>query len=267
MTDRIGHYPLQVRVGEVERLAQQDLAFLPHTLDMIEAIGVAEGWHCVDLGSGPKGITDVLSKRVGSSGKVIGLDYDEQFVEIGASNAAPNTEFVVGDAFRPTLAAGEFDMTHARFLASTSGHPDLLVKEAARLLRPGGCAAFQEAVVGSLQCYPRHPAWDRLRELLYALMPETEGADPAAPRIYRLLRQAGFQDIQFRPVMVGVRAGDPWQEYVPETVESVREPLLERGLSDTLELDRVLAECRAHLDDPDTIWTSFTVLQIWGTKP
>lgn len=268
MDRRTGHYPLQLREGEVDRLAQQDLAFARHTARMLRDIGVAEGWHCLDLGCGPKGLTDVLSNVVGPSGRVIGLDFDAEFIEMAKANSAANTKFTVGDAYRTQLEGDQFDLVHTRFLASTAGEPETLVPEAARLARPGAIVAFQEAIVDSLQCFPPHPAWDRLHNILYSLMPETKAKNPAAARIYQLLRAEGFQDLHFVPVSVGVTSGDPWQDYLPETVESVRGPIMERGLmASEQELDETLAECRAHLDQPDTIWNSFTVLQIWGTKP
>ena len=59
----------------------QGAAMAPDTEVMLNRIGVSEGWSCLDLGCGPRGITDLLSIRVGASGRVVGLDMDEQFLE------------------------------------------------------------------------------------------------------------------------------------------------------------------------------------------
>jgi len=68
-----GHYPIERREGEMERLHIQAAAIAPDCHIMLERIVVGEGWACIDLGCGPGGITAMLSARVGRSGRVIGL--------------------------------------------------------------------------------------------------------------------------------------------------------------------------------------------------
>ena len=43
----------------------------PDTLVMLDRIGVKSGWACLDIGCGPRGITDLLSERVGANGRVV----------------------------------------------------------------------------------------------------------------------------------------------------------------------------------------------------
>jgi len=94
------------------------------------------------------------------------------------------------------------------------------------------------------------------------------GADISlARRSYRLLRAAGLADVQYRPFLVGVRAGDPWIDYLPATVESLRATVVGRGLMGEAALADTLAACRAHLARPDTVFTSYTVVQVWGRTP
>jgi hypothetical protein len=94
------------------------------------------------------------------------------------------------------------------------------------------------------------------------------GADVhLARRLYWLARHAGLTDVQFRPFLVGVRAGDPMVDYLPATVESLRTTVIRLGLLAESELDAALAECRQHLRDPDTVSTLYAVAQVWGHKP
>ena len=74
-----GNYPIQHRKGEIERLHIQADAIAPDAGVMLDRIGVQPGWTCLDLGCGPRGITDLLSERVGAGGRVVGLDKDEEF--------------------------------------------------------------------------------------------------------------------------------------------------------------------------------------------
>lgn len=260
-----GQYPIERRAGEVERLRLQNEAWAPDTAAMLDAIGVAPGWHCLDLACGPGGITDVLAERVGANGKVTGLDGDRDFLEIAKGWGPEGVDYIYGDAYETGLPDASFDMVHMRFIASTAGAPDKLITEALRILKPGGTLAMQEATFSTLRCYPPHPAWDGLIDLFSASFPGHEG-EPIAHQLYRKLRAAGCQDVHYRPCVVGTRSGDPWQDYLPATVESLRGPLLSRNIIEEEKLDTLLSECRQHLSDPDTVFSSVTCVQVWGKK-
>ncbi|MGH2357144.1 MAG: class I SAM-dependent methyltransferase [Candidatus Limnocylindria bacterium] len=261
-----GRYPIERRAGEIERLRIQGEAMALDAAIMLDQIGVGPGWRCLDLGCGPGGITDLLSVRVGPTGRVVGLDTDPVFLDHARARAHehPNVEFVLGNAYRTGLPGGHFDLVHVRFVASTAGDPGALLQETIRLTRPRGVVAFQEADISTLTCYPSHPAWDRLKSVLEQAF-VCVGADVRlAQDLYRLARQAGLQDVRYRPFLVGVRSGDPMTDYLPATVESVRGTLLDRRLITEDELRGALAACRAHLAAPDTIFTTVTVAQVWG---
>lgn len=261
-----GRYPIERRAGEIERLRIQSAAMAPNTEAMLGLIGVRDGWSCLDVGCGPGGITGLLSKRVGRVGRVVGLDMDAEFLEHARVGAAENIEFRQGDAYGSELPAGSFDLVHMRFVASTAGDPERLLREAIRLARPGGTVALQEPDGTSLNCYPPHPAWERLKAALLGAFSGV-GADlELAKRLYSLVRQAGLQDVQYRPFLIGVRSVDPMVDYLPSTVESLRGTVLELGLLTEAEFPAVLAACRGHLRNPETVFTMYTVAQVWGRK-
>jgi ubiquinone/menaquinone biosynthesis C-methylase UbiE len=259
-----GHYPIEHRTGEIERLLTQGKAMAPDALAMLDLIGSMHGWRCVDVGCGPRGITDLMSSRVGPSGHVVGLDRDAVFLEFARKHAAANTEFHQGDAYASDLPAGTFDLVHMRFVASTAGEPERLLKEAARLARPGGIVALQEPDASTLNCYPPHPAWEKLKAALIGAF-KGVGADlELARRLYHVMVQAKFRDVQYRTALLGVRSGDPFVDYLPSTVESLRGTILKLGLLKESEFDAALADCRAHLATPGTSFTMYTVAQVWG---
>lgn len=261
-----GHYPLEHRAGEIERLRIQGEGMAPDTLTMLNRIGVGPGWRCLDIGCGPRGITDLLSERVGPSGRVVGLDMDGQHLAHARKHAPANVEFVRGDAFGCDLPAASFDLVHIRFVASTAGDPERLIREAMRLTRPGGVVALQEPDGSTLNCDPPHPAWDRLKAAVLGAFAGV-GADlTLARRLYGLARRAGLADVQYRPFLIGVRSIDPMVDYLPSTVESLRGTVLRLGLMSEAELSTALAECRAHLREPGTVFTMYTVAQVWGRK-
>lgn len=267
---RSGNYPIDRRAGEVERLWIQADALAPDANVMLDRIGIRPGWRCLDLGCGPGGITEYMSVRAGSTGHVVGLDADPVFLEYARERmrGCANVEFVSGDAYRTGLPDGSFDLTHVRFLASTAGEPEALVREMIRLTRPGGTVALQEPDVTTLNCYPPNAAWARLREVIAQAFASV-GADVVnlAQRLFQLARQSGLDDVHYRPFIVGVRSLDPMVDYLPATAESVRSTILGKRLMSASELDRALAACRAHLADPGTVFTTYTVAQVWGRVP
>jgi SAM-dependent methyltransferase len=266
MTTFAGNYPIESRTGEIERLEMQADAFAPDTRTMLDRIGVKAGWKCLELGCGPRGITDLLSECVGPTGHVVGVDKDEQFIAHGRLQAPANVEFRRGDAYGTGLPSGTFDLVHMRFVASTAGDPEVLLREAVRLARPGGVVALQEPDAETLDCYPPHPAWDRLKTAMLAAFAGV-GADVClARRLHTLARRAGLRDVHYRPVLLGLRSTDPMADHLPATVESLRGTILKLALLPEKEIPDLLARCRAHLRDPGTVVRSFMVAQVWGCK-
>jgi cyclopropane fatty-acyl-phospholipid synthase-like methyltransferase len=59
-----------------EELERARLALLedfcdPHTVRQLDAIGVAEGWRCLDVGAGAGAATRLFAERVGDTGSVL----------------------------------------------------------------------------------------------------------------------------------------------------------------------------------------------------
>jgi SAM-dependent methyltransferase len=261
-----GQYPIARRAGEIERLHTQSAAMAPDAGAMLDLIGVGASWSCLDIGCGPGGITGLLSERVGPNGRVVGLDRDAEFLAHARGRAAANTEFQQGDAYGSDLPAASFDLVHMRFVASTAGDPERLLREAIRLARPGGVVALQEPDGSTLNCYPEHQAWHRLKAALLGAFSGV-GADlTLARRLYSVVRQTGLQDVQYRTCLLGVRSVDPMVDYLPSTVESLRGTVIRLGLMTEAEVPQVLADCRAHLRTPGTSFTMYTVAQVWGRK-
>jgi hypothetical protein len=151
-----------------------------------------------------------------------------------------------------------------RFVASTAGDPQRLLREAKRLARPGGTIALQEPDGATLNCYPPHPSWDTLKAALLGAF-KGVGADlELARRLYYVVCHAGLTDVQYQPFIIGVRSADLMVDYLPSTVESLRATVVRLGLVPEAELEAALADCRTHLRKPHTAFTMYTVAQVWG---
>lgn len=266
ISGRTGDYPIENRDGEIERLKIQDAAWAPATAGLFDAVGVAPGWRCLDLGCGPGFLTLALAEAVGPDGAVTGLDYDAGFIAAATAMAPSNVTFVTADAYATLLPADSFDFVHTRFLACTAGKPERLLAEAVRLTRPGGYVAVQEADFATLRCYPPHRAWTELVGIFCGCFPP-QGEDSIGQQMYRMMHAAGLVDIGYRPCVVGVRARDPWHDYMPLTVEMMAETVRGRLGVAPERLTALLADCRSHLSQPTTVFVSPMLVQTWGRRP
>jgi SAM-dependent methyltransferase len=262
-----GSYPIEAGRGEIDRLAIQSAAMIADSEHMLARIGVQAGWTCLDIGCGPGGITELMSRRAGATGRVVGIDMNEAFLAHARASAAANTEFMRADACDTGLASNSFDLAHMRFMASTSGQPERLLREAIRLVRPGGTVALQEPDVATLNCFPPHQSWDKLKAALLGAFAAVGADVHLARHLYTDVCEAGLVDVQFRPFIIGVRHCDPLVDYLPSTVQSITAAVLKHGLLGEQELSAALTECRNHLRKPGTFFTLYTVAQVWGRKP
>ncbi len=86
-------------------------------------------------------------------------------------------------------------------------------------------------------------------------------------KLFALLHQGGLGELRVRPCVHALRAGQPMMLHIPTTLEVMRASVLSMGLMSQAELDRVLADLRKHLGEPETLMISYAMIQVTGRVP
>jgi ubiquinone/menaquinone biosynthesis C-methylase UbiE len=171
------------------------------------------GQTVLDLGSG--GGIDVLlsARRVGPTGKVYGLDMTDEMLALARENqqqaGATNVEFLKGTIEAIPLPDHSVDVIISNCVINLSTDKDAVLREAFRVLKPGGRFAVSDVVIrGEVPADVR-----RSMELwvgcIAGALQETEYTSK--------LQAAGFEQVEV----------EPWRVY---NVEDARSFLAESGL-------------------------------------
>src|SRR5271165_6557895 len=149
----------------------------------------------LDLGSG--GGVDVLlsARRVGPAGKAYGLDMTDEMLALARENqrkaGVENVEFLKGEIESIPLPDNSVDVIISNCVINLSADKDRVLREAFRVLSPGGRFAVSDVVV-----HGEVPAEVRASVLLWVgciagALQDTEYTSK--------LTAAGFEDIEIEP--------------------------------------------------------------------
>src|SRR5712692_3021483 len=249
---------------ERERLASMEALIDPFTIECLQAMGVSEGWRCLEVGAGGGSMAQWLCRRVGTTGKVVATDLETKFV---AAIEAPNLEARRHDIRRDPLKDATYDLVHARKVLEHLPEPHAALVRMSAAVKPRG--------------------WLFVEDVDFATFLKVEARDPeffarAFGQIVQTMQQAGFQPYlgrEFGQWLRGldyeqVRAEGRTTEWTAHgthpvatlyrlTFAKLRERVVQQGRLTAAEVEQFMTDVQS----PDFHALSSIVFAAWGRRP
>jgi len=161
-----------------------------------QAIAALEpGEVVVDLGSGAGFDAFLAARKVGPSGRVIGVDMTPDMISLSRENARKSgfdhVEFRLAEIEHLPVADDTVDVIISNCVINLSPDKPAVFRDAFRVLKPGGRLAVSDVVATA----PIPDSWRKDMQLLSACI--SGAADINA--LTQTLQESGFVDIDIRP--------------------------------------------------------------------
>ncbi len=226
----------------------------------------------LDLGCGPGTITLGLARR---ARRVVGLDAAakmvEQARELAADSEVRNVSFEVGSAYELPFGDGSFDVVYAHQVMQHLADPVRALREAHRVLRPGGLVAVRDSDYGTMVHAPVEPAIERWRALYHLVAAANGGNADAGRFLLGWAREAGFEDPVVTTSTVSHADGDGraawgamWAVRVLDS--DFADHAVNGGFATRAELEEISAAFSRWAASPDGFW-AYLCGEVVGVKP
>lgn len=154
-----------------------------------------DGQTVLDLGSGAGADVLISARRVAPRGHAIGLDMTDEMLALARANAAEagvdNVEFVKGYLEEMPLEDASVDVVISNCVINLSGDKARVLREAARVLRPGGRFAVSDVIAD--------PDMDEATKAHMAAWTGCIAGALTEEDFRSELEAAGFEEIEIQP--------------------------------------------------------------------
>jgi ubiquinone/menaquinone biosynthesis C-methylase UbiE len=154
-----------------------------------------EGETVLDLGSGAGADVLISARRVGPTGRAVGLDMTDEMLDLARANAAEagveNVEFRKGYIEQIPLEDGAVDVVISNCVINLSGDKQRVLDEAARVLAPGGRFAVSDVIADEDMDEETKRDMRQWTGCIAGALTEAE--------FRAALERAGFDDVEIRP--------------------------------------------------------------------
>lgn len=230
----------------------------PATVRRIAALGVTDGWSCLEAGAGGGSITRWLCSRVGSSGQVLAVDLDTRLPE---NLDAPNLETRRMDLVSDQLSTDAFHFVHTRLVLMHIPEREWVLQRLIAALRPGGVLLCEEHDVHAVWATGSEP-YQRAWELFLPAMQAAGVAPTWARGLPEVLDRNGLVEVEAEVDAPLFRGASPTATFWSLSWLQSRDRVVAAGAP-----VEVLDQGGAALDDPTCWFHGPAMVAAWGRRP
>ena len=236
----------------------------PGTIRHLEALGVAEGWRCLEVGAGGGSVTTWLCQRAGSTGHVTATDLDTRFLD---AVTMPNLDIRRHDIVTDELPEMRFDLVLSRLVLEHIQQRETALRRMLSSLKPGGWLVCEDTDSASVTLLsPTNPAsrelFARVERAKDAVL-TARGHAYCGRQLYGYFCALGLERVRTEgraPLIYARTAPARWKAL---SVDQIRTDIVGTGLATDADIDGYLAL----VDSQEFVAQGFTVMTAWGRRP
>lgn len=189
----------------------------------MKRMNIQPGQTAIDVACGTGDWTIALADAVGKDGRVVGLDFSQNMLDVGAYKVAQRgvggiVQLVNGDAMKLPYEDNSFDFATIGFALRNVPDIQTVLKEMARVVKPGGKVVSLEVSKPPFYPYrqlfylyfykilPLIAKWTVNKYEEYAWLPQSLTNFPDSRELVRMFQQAGLDPVEVKLFMGGVAA-------------------------------------------------------------
>jgi SAM-dependent methyltransferase len=247
-----------------DRFGALSALFDPGTFRHVDALGIAAGWRCWEVGAGGPAVPNGLRARVGPDGRVLATDLETRWL---AGRVDAGIEVAVHDVAHDEPPDGGFDLVHARLVLLHVPEREEALRRMVSALAPGGWLLIEDFDIAlqPLLCPDEVTAdqglANRVKAEFRQLLRERGADTEFGRRLPRMFRDAGLErvgaDAYFPLALPGVAVLED------ANTRQLRDGLVARGSLSEADVDRYLELVgSAELD-----LATAPLVSAWGRRP
>jgi ubiquinone/menaquinone biosynthesis C-methylase UbiE len=267
-------YALARTPEEAARLSQQSALWRDATARVLEQLGLSNGMSCLDIGCGAGDVMLALGRRVGPTGRVVGVDLDAELGKRVADELnkrqIADFSFVEADVTKPdTLPVEQFDVVSARFLLIHMQDPVGLLETIWGLTKPGGTLVVFDYDFRTHDTSPHCPELDEFIRVCNGVFDETGLDSRRGSKIPHLVERATGGPPDGIDVSAFIVQGEDLREFLLASYQSLLPAALKIGVTSEDRGEKMIA----FLADPEAgnghsyYWVGALYVSAWRRKP
>ena len=265
-------YALGYTDAEHERLIRQAARLAPSTERFFRAAGIGPGQRVLDLGSGPGDVAMLLSRLVGPTGAVVGVERDTRSIARARARVAEaglrNVTFTQSDVAE--VASDEpFDAAVGRFILMFLSDPAGVLRSVKPRVRAGGVVAFYEVCWAPTVLLSAHlPLWSAVVSLVPRILKSAGANTEMGLALHRTFQEAGLPAPAMQMEIPLGRDPD-FTRWMFDLLDTLRPqiPPLDPALETLGDLDTLALRLQAEVVASNTVVPWVGLVGAWSRNP